>query len=53
MFFIANLDNLLRRNDYSKFCMSPSLDGTLPEYVIPQENNCPLSLYIGLDFHNS
>ena len=30
--------------------MSPSLDGTLPEYVISQEDNCPLTLYI--DFHN-
>ena len=26
--------------------MSPSLDGTLPEYVISQENNSPLTLYI-------
>ena len=30
--------------------MSPSLDGTLPEYVISQEDNSPLTLYI--DFHN-
>ena len=29
--------------------MSPSLDGTLPEYVISQEDNSPLTLYI--DFH--
>ena len=26
--------------------MSPSLDGTLPEYVISQEDNPPLTLYI-------
>ena len=26
--------------------MSPSLDGTLPEYVISQEDNSPLTLYI-------
>ena len=32
------------------FGMSPSLDGTLPESVIPQDNNSPLTLYI--DFHN-
>ena len=30
--------------------MSPSLDGTLAEYVISQEDNSPLTLYI--DFHN-
>ena len=30
--------------------MSPSLDGTLPEYVISQEDNSPLTLYI--DFYN-
>ena len=30
--------------------MSPSLDGTLPESVISQENNTPLTLYI--EFHN-
>ena len=29
----------LRRRDYAKLCMSPSLDGTLPEYVISQEDN--------------
>ena len=29
--------------------MSPSLDGTLSEYVISQEDNSPLTLYI--DFH--
>ena len=33
-----------------KLCMSPSLDGTLSEYVISQEDNSPLTLYI--DFHN-
>ena len=41
----ANLDNPLKRTDYAKFCMSPSPDGTLPEYVISQENNSPLTLY--------
>ena len=30
--------------------MSPSLDGPLPEYVISQEDNFLLALYI--DFHN-
>ena len=34
----------------AKLCMSPSLDGTLPEYVILQEDNSPLTLYI--DFFN-
>ena len=30
----ADLDNPFKRSDYAKLCMSPSLDGTLPEYVI-------------------
>ena len=30
--------------------MSPSLDGTLRESVIPQENNPPLNLYIDFFF---
>ena len=30
--------------------MSPSLDGTMPESVISQENKFPLTLYI--EFHN-
>ena len=30
--------------------MSPSLDGTLPEYVISQEDNSPLTLYIDFQF---
>ena len=30
--------------------MSPSLDGTMPEFVISQENNSPLNLYI--EIHN-
>ena len=30
--------------------MSPSLHGTMPESVISQENNSPLTLYI--EFHN-
>ena len=46
----ADLDNPLNRSDYAKLCVSPSLDGTLPEYVISQEDNSPLTLYI--DFHN-
>ena len=48
--FWANLDNPFKRNHYAKFCMSPSLDGTQPEYVISQEDNSLLTLYI--DFHN-
>ena len=46
----ADLDNQLKRSDYAKLCMSPSLDVILPEYVISQEDNSPLTLYI--DFHN-
>ena len=46
----ADLDNPLKRSDYAKLCMSPSLHGTLPEYVTSQEDNSPLTLYI--DFHN-
>ena len=46
----ANLDNPFKRTNYAKFCMSPSLDGTLPESVISQENKSPLTLYI--EFHN-
>ena len=49
----ANLDYPLKRSNYAKCCMSPSLDGTLPEYVMPQENTSPLTLYIDfqiLDF---
>ena len=42
----ADLDNPSKRSDYAKLCMSPSLDGTLPEYVISQEDNSPLTLYI-------
>ena len=33
-----------------KFCMSPSLDGTMPESVISQENNSLLTLYIEFQF---
>ena len=32
------------------FVCRPPLDGTMPEYVISQENNSPLSLYT--EFHN-
>ena len=32
------------------FCMSPSLDGAMPESVISQGNNSPLTLYI--EFHH-
>ena len=46
----ADLDNPFKGSDYAKLCISPSLDGTLPEYVISQEDNSPLTLYI--DFHN-
>ena len=42
----AELDNPFKRSDYATLCMSPSLDGTLPEYVISQEDNSPLTLYI-------
>ena len=35
----ADLDKPFKRSDYAKLCMSPSLDGTLPEYVISQEDN--------------
>ena len=48
--FWANLDNPFKRTNYAKFCMSPSLDGTMPESVISQENNSPLTLYI--KFHS-
>ena len=41
----ADLDNPFKRGDYAKLCLSPSLDGTLPEYVISQEDNSPLTLY--------
>ena len=40
------MDNLFKRTNYAKFCMSPSLDRALPESVISQENNSPLTLYI-------
>ena len=42
----ADFDNPYKRSDYAKLCMSPSLDETLPEYVISQEDNSPLTLYI-------
>ena len=41
----ADLDNPFNISDYAKLCMSPSLDVTLPEYVISQEDNSPLTLY--------
>ena len=37
--FGSNFVYQLKRTNYAKFCMSPSLDETLPESVIPQENN--------------
>ena len=46
----ADLDNPFKRSDYAKLCMSPSLDGTLPEYIILEEDNSPFTLCI--DFHN-
>ena len=48
--FKANFDNPFNRTNYAKFCMLPSLDRTMPESVISQENNSPLTLYI--EFHN-
>ena len=45
----ADLDKPFKRIEYAKLCMSPSLDETLPECVISQEDNSPLTLYI--DFH--
>ena len=48
--FWANFDNPFKITNYAKFCMSPSLDGTMPESVISHENNSPLTLYI--EFHN-
>ena len=33
------MDNPFKRSDYAKLCMSPSLDGTLPEYVISQDKS--------------
>ena len=48
----ADLDNPFKRSDYAKLCMSPSLEGTLPEYVISQENNSPLTLYIDFQKFN-
>ena len=50
--FKANLDNPFKRTYYAKFCMSPSLDGTMPESVISQENNSPLTLYIEFKLFN-
>ena len=44
--FWANFNNQFKTTSYVKFCMPPSLDGTVPECVIPQENNSPLTLYI-------
>ena len=40
----------LREIIMESFCMSPSQDGTMPESVISQENNSPMTLYI--EFHN-
>ena len=42
----ADLDNPFKRSDYANLCMLSSLDGTLPAYVISQEDNSPLTLYI-------
>ena len=47
---LADFDNPFKRSDYANLWWSPSVDGTLPEYVISQEDNSPLTLYI--DFHN-
>ena len=48
--FYAKLAIPFERSNYAKFCMSPSLVRTMPECVISQENNSPLTLYI--EFHN-
>ena len=48
--YYAKLDNPFKRTKYMQFCMSPSLDRTMPESVISQENNSPLTLYT--EFHN-
>ena len=42
--FEQNLDKPFKRTDYAKFCMSASLDKTLPESDIPQENKSPSQL---------
>ena len=42
----ANFHNPFERTNHAEFCMSPSLDRTLPESVIPQENNSPLTLFV-------
>ena len=42
----ADLDNPFKSSDYPKLCMLPSLDRTLPQYVISQEDNSPLTLYV-------
>ena len=47
--FWANLDNPLRELFMQSFVCRP-LDGTMPESVISQENNSPLTLYI--EFHD-
>ena len=46
----ANFDNPFKRTNCAKLCMSPSPDRTLPESVMSQENNSPLTLHI--EFHN-
>ena len=40
--FWANFDNPFKRTNYAKFCMSPSLDRTLPEYVTPYKRGTTL-----------
>ena len=40
----------LREPIAAMFCMSPSLEGNMPESVISQENKSPFTLYI--EFHN-
>ena len=46
----TDLDNPFKRSDYAKLCKSSSLDGILPDNMISQEDNSPLTLYI--HFHN-
>ena len=43
-----NLDNPFKRTNYAKFWTPSSLDGTLPESSMRQDNNSPLTLYIYL-----
>ena len=41
------MDNPSKRSDNAKLCMSPSLDGTRPEYVISQEKTPLMEFFLG------